>query len=172
MRPQPRADRAHPFPLGNQDQPCLPGEAVASLHCPEDPGASLGAWPCPALSTGMGSGDRATRQGPDCPGDTWALGAATDSPSPPQAEGGPRRGCFKTRPCKAQGEGERARGAGARCSGQGPGRLGASGAAACSPCLQPPASHRKLLRNHVSSKFQCGKYSSIQYVVLAESYEF
>ena len=33
-------------------------------------------------------------------------------------------------------------------------------------------SHVKLLRTHVSSQFRRGKYSSTQYVVLAESYEF
>lgn len=34
-----------------------------------------------------------------------------------------------------------------------------------------PFSHMKLLRSHVSSQFRLGKYSSTQYVVLAESYE-
>lgn len=44
----------------------------------------------------------------------------------------------------------------------------------CRLCSVPPVSlfPHKTAQTHVSSWFQHGKYSSTQYVVLAESYEF
>ncbi|XP_078231369.1 uncharacterized protein LOC144582772 isoform X1 [Callithrix jacchus] len=47
---------------------------------------------------------------------------------------------------------------------------GGSSAAAEVPAVS--GSRMKLLGTHVSAKFQRGKYSSAQYVVLAECYEF
>lgn len=85
---------------------------------------------------------------------------------------------FEQKPCKAQAASKPRRSRGCR-QGQGPG--GSSSSQAGLESLErPPAflhlwspfSHIKLLKTHVSSKFQRGKYSSTQYVVLAESYEF
>lgn len=158
------------------------GKKSATPHCPPNLGASL--W---ALSTGLGTRDRVSWQGPDGARDGRAQGGlgqtARSFPGCREALAGAASvslpvAPFEQQPCKAQAGSKPRRSRGC-CQGQGPGG-GSSSPAGLEPLERPsaflrlwsPFSHIKLLKTHVSSKFQRGKYSSTQYVVLAESYEF